>query len=863
MQFLHNRCRIDWPGNLAVTALYLILAKIGLVFALQSPTITIFWPAGGFALAILLLGGLKYLPGIFIGGVAAGFMAVNNPEAALMLGLADAAESFSAYWLLTRRFHFNNRLDSRQDFLKLTLLVAPIACGISALVGPTSMWLGNLIPFEAYFQTAMRWWMGDLLGIAFMTPLILAWCGRNQKADSNASLLEMAALQILTFLTGQAIFFDWFESVTKVSLSIAWIIPLMIWAGLRTGRRNTSALQLMVFIQALWSAGAGTGHYADDMAQSGLLNFWLFGMVVALGDMALAVMATENLNIYHELQSREQKNTANDERLRLALRAAKQGWFDLDLTTGQVSVSPDYPKLLGYDPAEFKSSLQRWQEDLHPDDRSAVMAAFNECLATGGPVSMEYRRRIKTGEWVWLRSIGEVTEWAAQRQPLRMTGIHTNITEYKQTLETLRDSEEQLRLVLEGAELGFWDWNIITGEVKRNERWARMLGYSYEEIQNTTQQWADFVHPDDREMAWQSIYDVTEGRSKAHKLEYRMLHKDGSIRWILDQANVMQRDAKGNTIRMSGTHTDITMRKLEILQSERFEAIVNSSTDAIISNNLDSIVISWNAGAEIIFGYNAAEMLGQSMRTLFPKGLLNEEDSMLARIRRGEQIKNFETVRLRKDGALVDVSVTISPIRDGAGNVVGVSTIARDISEQKRMELELKRQAHVDYLTGVSNRRHFMEQAEQEFGRAARYDTPLSLFMLDIDFFKRINDSYGHKAGDAVLKKLADVCRKTLREVDIVGRVGGEEFAIMLPETGLDEAVEIAERLREAIAVADVPLDGDGVSLHFTVSIGVTALTQGASNIDALMNRADKAMYKAKESGRDKVCAQHENPTRF
>lgn len=476
---------------------------------------------------------------------------------------------------------------------------------------------------------------------------------------------------------------------------------------------------------------------------------------------------------------------------------------------------------------------------------------------------MEYRRRIKSGEWVWLRSIGEVTEWAAQRQPLRMTGIHTNITEYKQTLETLRDSEEQLRLVLEGAELGFWDWNIITGEVKRNERWARMLGYSYEEIQNTTQQWADFVHPDDREMAWQSIYDVIEGRSKAHKLEYRMLHKDGSIRWILDQANVMQRDAKGHAIRMSGTHTDITMRKLEILQSERFEAIVNSSTDAIISNSLDSIVISWNAGAEEILGYSAVEMLGQSMRVLLPKGLLNEEDSILARIGRGEQIKNFETVRLRKDGTLVNVSVTTSPIRDDAGKIVGVSTIARDISEQKRMELELKRQAHVDYLTGVSNRRHFMEQAEQEFGRAARYDTPLSLFMLDIDFFKRINDSYGHKAGDAVLKKLADVCRKALREVDIVGRVGGEEFAIMLPETGLDEAVEVAERLREAIAVADVPLDGDGVSLHFTVSIGVTALTQGASNIDALMNRADKAMYKAKESGRDKVCAQHENPTRL
>ncbi len=184
------------------------------------------------------------------------------------------------------------------------------------------------------------------------------------------------------------------------------------------------------------------------------------------------------------------------------------------------------------------------------------------------------------------------------RYPLAIRGKNTHyqgrevrviefrdISELKRGEEQLRNSEEQLRFVLEGADLGFWDWNIVTGEVHRNERWATMLGYSYEEIRDTTQQWTDFIHPDDRDKAWQSINAVLQGKAKAHKAEYRMLHKDGSIRWILDQANVIQRDADGNPTRMSGTHTDITERKATELELERhrhhLETLVEERTAAL------------------------------------------------------------------------------------------------------------------------------------------------------------------------------------------------------------------------------------------------------------------------------------------
>ena len=146
-----------------------------------------------------------------------------------------------------------------------------------------------------------------------------------------------------------------------------------------------------------------------------------------------------------------------------------------------------------------------------------------------------------------------------------------------------------------------------------------------------------------------------------------------------------------------------------------------------------------------------------------------------------------------------------------------------------------------------------MEQAEHELKRAKRYGHALSLFMIDIDFFKKINDRYGHKIGDGVIMKLTTICQEALRSVDILGRLGGEEFAVLLPETARPEAVEIAERLRMSVETEKVSLD-EGLPIRFTVSIGVASFVSGDENIDELLSSADQALYEAKNSGRNKVC---------
>lgn len=450
---------------------------------------------------------------------------------------------------------------------------------------------------------------------------------------------------------------------------------------------------------------------------------------VVPGDDEAAVLARQFNDMLDSLAKRENALKLSELHLSTILSLTPVGVFETDTSGKYIFVNHRWSEITGIN-AELAEG-DSWSANLHPDDKERVYSEWVALVAENRPFHLEYRFLRPDGMIVWV--LGQAIHYySGHGNVFGFIGSITDITHNKLVEEEIKNKEQQLSFVLEGAELGFWDWDIAKGKVDRNKRWAEMLGYSYEEIKNTTQQWTDFIHPDDRERAWQSINEVLEGRSSSHKAEYRMLHKDGSTRWILDQANVIQRDSAANPIRMSGTHTDIT--------------------------------------------------------------------------------------------------------------------------ERKHLEEELRHQAHFDYLTEVCSRGYFMEQAELELMRALRYGNALSLFMLDIDFFKRINDSHGHKAGDAVLVKLGEICREILREVDIIGRVGGEEFAVLLPETNKDEATEVAERLREALANTKVVLPSGGLPLYFTVSIGLSALTGKDDNLDTLFYQADKGLYQAKESGRNKVC---------
>jgi diguanylate cyclase (GGDEF)-like protein len=181
-----------------------------------------------------------------------------------------------------------------------------------------------------------------------------------------------------------------------------------------------------------------------------------------------------------------------------------------------------------------------------------------------------------------------------------------------------------------------------------------------------------------------------------------------------------------------------------------------------------------------------------------------------------------------------------------------------DVTERKKLERELEHQARTDFLTGIPNRRHFLDLADLELARARRYGRPFSMLMLDLDLFKNVNDRYGHRVGDLTLQKVVEVCGQILREVDVVGRLGGEEFGIILPETDAEQALQVADRVRQAVATASVALPKGG-SVGITTSIGVATYSDADPDVDAVLNRADRALYRAKRSGRDRVSSEGES----
>ncbi|WP_157826927.1 sensor domain-containing diguanylate cyclase [Macromonas nakdongensis] len=226
-------------------------------------------------------------------------------------------------------------------------------------------------------------------------------------------------------------------------------------------------------------------------------------------------------------------------------------------------------------------------------------------------------------------------------------------------------------------------------------------------------------------------------------------------------------------------------------------------------------------------------------------------------------IKDLELELIRGSGTPMPILISASALRDEQGRFLASRTTVFDHTEQKMVEAQLEQLAHTDMLTALPNRRAFYERAQTEIARSRRMEQGFSVLMLDVDHFKKINDHFGHAGGDAVLRQLGRQLVSALREVDLPARLGGEEFAVIVPGTPLSGAHKVAERIREMLQATPVLLD-DGPQIAFTVSMGVAQWQRSDADIDATLHRADEALYQAKSGGRNRVCvspAPTTNPT--
>jgi diguanylate cyclase (GGDEF)-like protein/PAS domain S-box-containing protein len=307
------------------------------------------------------------------------------------------------------------------------------------------------------------------------------------------------------------------------------------------------------------------------------------------------------------------------------------------------------------------------------------------------------------------------------------------------------------------------------------------------------------------------------------------------------------KDNSGKVVQVVHVSRNITKRKKIEAEIKKLSMVAEKTADMVVITGRDGTIEYVNPAFEALTGYSRAEAVGNTPRIL-KSGMHGARfyEELWDTILSGNIYRDV-FINRKKNGDLYYDECTITPVTGRHGEITHFVATAKDITKQKHAEQELRERAERDHLTGVYNRRMFYEMLAAEVERAVRYERPLSLIMLDIDHFKKVNDLHGHAAGDEVLKATSLMLQKNIRHTDILARVGGEEFVILATETSVENTVDLAEKIRSTIEAAEM-LQGGKITVSFGVAGLVNAITP-----DEFMRRADEALYQAKARGRNRV----------
>ena len=361
---------------------------------------------------------------------------------------------------------------------------------------------------------------------------------------------------------------------------------------------------------------------------------------------------------------------------------------------------------------------------------------------------------------------------------------------------------------------------------------------------------SDFVHPLDANRSNQRLNK--QGANWANDpTQFRLRTCKNNLRMLLVASSSIQFGGEGAVLLVGMDMTAQSEISEQLRISEKnFRHLFENMQDVYYRTDAAGIVQMVGPGVRTVLGYEPEEIVGKNAESYYPHN--EDRDAFKAAIIKDGKVSDFPGQMVRKDGRVIDISISSKAIYDDAGTYAGVEGIYRDVTQRKMLERELQLLATTDTLTGILNRRAFLEQAEHIFKTSQRYNNSLTLLMLDLDYFKAINDQYGHLSGDKVLTRFAQTVTLELRDSDVFGRLGGEEFCVLLQQASREDAISAAERIRQH--VQDLVLHAtSGEPFHLTVSIGVATNLESDKKLGKLLERADKALYEAKRSGRNRV----------
>jgi diguanylate cyclase (GGDEF)-like protein/PAS domain S-box-containing protein len=496
--------------------------------------------------------------------------------------------------------------------------------------------------------------------------------------------------------------------------------------------------------------------------------------------------------------------------------------------------------------ADFTASV-------HADDRDTAGAEFRRCLAAGEPYDMRFRvmtpdrgdRWVRSRAWPRRDDAGTIVRWYGFTED-----IHDSVL----AEEEVRAAEERYRIAAGATQDVIWDFDVSGRTVTWSDSLERLFGHRLEANRSDTKWWIAHIHPADRERVVKQVNDFLAGDDVSRWTnEYRFARADGSYAYVFDRGQVI-RGADGTSLRAIGAMADLSeKRRAERAQQvgeERFRLAVGASGLGISDHDCRTDVLHWSTELRAILGVGADEPADQAMA----HALIHADDRPEAadherRARAGDFSHRYRGVRRifrKNDGAMRWVSTEGHPIRDDRNRIVRVILTVKDVTEEKDAQDRLQWTATHDAVTGLPNRAAFQTVLDAALAAARAPGDCVALLLVDLDNFKQINDSFGHHAGDEVLRAFGARVSVALPAGGVLARFGGDEFAIVLPHAAAGQAAAIAGDL---LALRS-PFAVDGGSVDLRASVGVALFPLHGESAEDLVKSADIALYEAKGAGR-------------
>lgn len=476
---LPNYSPADLGRMLLIAVLYSLLVKVNFSYIYPNGEASVIWLPSGFGLAILLIYGKRYWPAILL-GILAGYTVILGrpflPSATVGL-FSNALEPLAVIWLLSGKLNrdrqFNPVLNDPADLIALSS-AAVIASCFAALSGCTLLTLFGIYQPSNFTTDTLHWWMGNLLGILLITPLILTWrtippCW----LKSMQCKLEMLAFLVLAFISGQILFMDWLHAFFGDIAGSYWMFIFVCWGALRFGLHGTLLVISMVAIQSVIGASHGLGIFGGDSYAANLVNTWFYLITLSLVGMLLS-------SVIQKRRESEAQLADNEKRWKYALEGSGDAVWDWNAQTNEVIFSRNWTAMLGYGEEDVGRHLSDWENLIHPEDKVTVFAELHSYMNGYMPSYIsEYRMQCKDGSWKWILDRGLAFSHTADGKPLRMVGTHTDISRHKQLEDALKQNEEDLYTLFAQSPDGIVVFDDSDTVSHVNAAFSRISGLSY------------------------------------------------------------------------------------------------------------------------------------------------------------------------------------------------------------------------------------------------------------------------------------------------------------------------------------------------------------------------------------------------